>query len=51
MHHLQTWLETLWHLVKLALEVLLIDFLAEFFDGYRNARYRQAEALATQRRW
>jgi hypothetical protein len=37
--------------VKLAIEVLFLDFLAEFFDGYRNARYRQAEAMAGQKRW
>ena len=36
-------LDTLWRLCKVAFEVFILDFVASFFDGYRNARWRYQE--------
>lgn len=45
-----TALDGLWRLCKVAFEVLVLDLLASFLDGYRNARWRYQERFA-EREW
>lgn len=40
-----TWGQALWNITKLALEILIVDFLMCFFDGYRNARWHAMEVV------
>lgn len=42
--------EILWRLGKIAFEVLVLDFVASFLDGYRNTRWRYQQHFAA-REW